>query len=218
MITIHIDNPTMNAGLFSEVVKLIETTAGMDQLLAEGCDPQVIDVIRNLKVRDLREIAHRMKSFQFSFAASDLQAEVMRLNDQREDQALCEYFIRHGASRTMVAELWKMPLAEVTEMRRVLLNEGGSVGRPQLPRDHGVRQRIHEAWSEIGKSHPHASRRRHIFLLHQCFASMSIESLYSVVTEFDNDSDNVRAGSRRASTYRPPRNCADTATGAIHGL
>lgn len=198
MITIQIDNSTVCAGLFGELVKLIETTAGMDYLLAEGCDPKVIDVIRNLKVRDVREIAGCMKTFHFSFEVADLSGEVMRLTDKREDQALCEYFVRHGASRHMVAEFWRMPLADVTEMRRILLVEG-TAGRPNLPRDFDLRQRIHEAWNEIGKAHPGESKRRLIFMLHQCFRDLSIETLYNVITEFDDDEDVAPASKRSAN-------------------
>ena len=184
-ITIPIDDPTVCIGLIALIVKTIETPEGIDKLLEDGCDPRIVDALRHLKARDLIEIAARMKGgFQCSFNAPDLGAEVSRLAAVRNDQALCEYFIRHGASRKLVADLWRLSLDEVTRLRGLLSTD--SVVDPQRPRDQHVREEIQNAWYEIQASQADLPLRTRIYMLHQRFLNLSIDAVYSIATEFDD--------------------------------
>ncbi|SCK55747.1 Protein of unknown function [Variovorax sp. HW608] len=203
MISVNVNDSALIAAMLSEVVKIIDTASGLDLLLEQGCDPVLLDTLRNAKARDIRETASRLKSIRLTFSSRELAAELHKLQLVREDQEMCEYFIRHGANRTMVTELWKMSIESVAQMRRVLLPGGGNVGRPPLPRDHAVREAVHRAWTEILKAHPdesRESRRRRIFLLHKQYPDMTIDTLYSVVTEFDPVRERVDRRARRNST------------------
>jgi len=216
MISVDVTNPLLTAALLSEVVRLIDTANGLDQLLQQGCDPALLDEIRNSKVRDMREIAAKVKTFRCVFSPRELAGELRKLQLVREDQELCEYFIRHGANRNIVADLWNMTFDDVAAMRRVLLPGGGaSAGRPQLPRDFAVREAIHQAWSEILKAHPEEtreSRRRRVYLLHQRFSDLTIDTLHCTITEFDTAKDKADRRLRRRGTPQHPARVFPLAT------
>lgn len=208
MIALQVSDAAARALLLGELIKLIETAAGMDELLTAGFEPKVIDSIRGMSVRDMREIANCMKNLSFCFEAKDLAGQLQRLGDKRQDREMCEYFVRNGAGRNMVAELWKLPLAEVTQMRRILLADCVTAGRPRLPKDLELRQRIHESWSAIGRLHSSDSPRRKIFRLHQLFPDLGIDSLCGVINEFSRNHDSGPSVRKTSSSHQASRPAA----------
>lgn len=201
MIKLTVDDPMfVNAALFT-LVKLIDTEEGIDRLLSEGCPADLLDNIRQRKARDLLEAAPWVRTLHISISVSEVGGALNRIDRERQDQELFEYFVKHGASRGMICELWKKTNEEVTSMRKQLLPDGGgNPGRAPLPKDPAVREAIHNAWHEIVRD-PHAAKRERIYQLHQLFPHYAIDSLVSTVTEF-NTPERPRA--RRAGQKSLP--------------
>lgn len=199
MILVSVNDDSFVSAALQIVVKLIDTDAGLDQLLHLGCSASLLDDLRNRKARDLVEVASRLRSMQIWISPSEIEGELHRLDRTREDQTLFEYFVIHGASRHMICDLWKRTHEEVTSMRKALLPGGSaSAGRTPLPKDPAVREAIHVAWDVITKADPEASQRQKLYRLHQRFEDYSIDTLVSTLDEFEQPD---RPRSRRSNVH-----------------
>jgi hypothetical protein len=186
MITVPLNDPSVVNTVLLLVVKMIDTDDGFQRLLMAHCSTDVLEELRQRKARDLVEISSRLKSLRISFSADEFLNELKKVDLQRRDQEMYEYFVRHGASRTMLCDLWKKTSEEVTAMRRALLPDGSTgPGRRAMPKAHAVREAIHNAWAEIDKAHADAPQRQRLYHLHQRFTAYSIDTLVTTLSEFD---------------------------------
>ena len=110
-----------------------------------------------------------------------LRAGLRALALTNEAKALEAYFIRHGASWTMMKRLFKMR-HKLTLGRRRECGIRRPPGRLPLP-DIATRERIWRAWAEITEPDPRARYYR----LHQTFRELSLEALETVVLELENE-------------------------------
>lgn len=179
------NNQQLNFLVLSEVIRLIETANGLDQLLNMGCDAELIDQLRNRSARDLLSLSDRSSGFTVNFHPKELLTHLNGIDRQRRDDEMCEYFVIHGASRQLLCKLFKRTAEEVRRMREMLVGRG-SVGRTGLPKSLKVRDQIHHAWHSIITDSPEQSLRFWLYELHQQFPSYSIETLYSTLKEFED--------------------------------
>ncbi|WP_287919369.1 STY4526/YPO1902 family pathogenicity island replication protein [Comamonas sp.] len=183
------DNQQLNFLVLSEVIRLIETEVGLDQLLRMGCDAELIDQLRHRTTRDLINLSSRSSGFVVNFYPRELLTHLNGIDRQRRDDEMCEYFVIHGASRQLLCKLFKRTGDEIRRLREILVGRG-SVGRTVLPKSHHVRDEIHRTWDSIQKASPDQSFRVWLYELHQKYPNYSIETLYSTLKEFE-DSDQV---------------------------
>jgi hypothetical protein len=183
------DNQQLNFLVLSEVIRLIETEAGLDQLLRMGCDAELIDQLRHRTTRDLINLSSRSSGFVVNFHPKELLTHLNGIDRQRRDDEMCEYFVIHGASRQLLCKLFKRTGDEIRRLREILVGRG-SVGRTGLPKSYHVRDEIHRTWNSILKASPDQSFRVWLYELHQKYPEFSIETLYSTLKEFE-DSDQV---------------------------
>ncbi len=90
------------------------------------------------------------------------------------------YFVRHGASRTMLHSLFHISHEVVSRQRRRLGIRLGK-GRPRLPEE-GVRDAIHRTWVRICRDQCDARER--LVQLHSQFPEYSLVALNAVLNEF----------------------------------
>ncbi len=199
-VTVTVSNPTILNMLLTEVIGTIESESGMDALLQQGCDANFIDLMRRRPARDLMDVACHLKHLRFEVSVSEIEQQFLRLDWMRRDTALCEYFVKNGASAQMINTLFKKSTEEVRRLREALVPTGGAnVGRTALPKDPKVREEIQQAWSEICKGRgSEESIRDRLYALHQRFEDHSIATLYSTIHEFEDDRS-IRAGGGRES-------------------
>ena len=98
-----------------------------------------------------------------------------------EEAALIAYFVRHGASRTMLHALFHVSHEVIARQRRRLGARLGK-GRPALP-ETAIRDAIHRCWADICRDESDARRR--LVLLHQQFSTYALVVLYAVIHEFN---------------------------------
>lgn len=180
-------NQQLNFLLLTEVIRAIETETGMDQLLQMGCDAELIDQLRHRQTRDLLDLSTRITGVKLIFSPGELRQHLKGLDRQRKDDELCEYFVRNGASRALVARLFKRSADDIRRLRELV---GGSItgGRAKLPKQLDVRDDIHQAWANItSRSTPGKSLRDWLFELHSRFTEYTIDTLYSTLKEFEDD-------------------------------
>lgn len=166
--------------LFTHLIARLEQgdTSGLQDA---GIDPEQIDRLRSLSIADVHRLsALRQPMIGLAIDSTALNAGLHTLAVIREAQSLEEYFIRHGASPDMMTTLFKMPYKTTLQRRKaagLLRGRGRPAVIPINARDH-----IHKVWADLS----HLDARRRYFRLHQTFPELSLHSLHSVVTEFDD--------------------------------
>ena len=96
-----------------------------------------------------------------------------------------EYFVRHGATSSMLTKLFKISSADVTLKRRLFSGTASSLRRPAMP-SHPIREKIVQRWFEIRKGKEREPERAEDYeALHQDFSVHTFATLYAVVHEFD---------------------------------
>jgi Protein of unknown function (DUF2857) len=110
------------------------------------------------------------------------------------EQALLEYFVRHGAPRTLLRALFTVSRARVDAVRKSL-RIVPAAGRPKLPRPR-EREAIVAAWVELEGSD---DRRARYYALHRTFPRYSIATLDLVLREVSPE----RALTPRRAGNRP---------------
>lgn len=192
IVPVDIDtNQQLTYLLLTELIRTIETESGMDQLLQMGCDAELIDKIRHRKTRDLLALSSRISGVKVIFSPSELKLHLDGLDRQRQDDEMCEYFVRHGASRALVTRLFKRSADDIRRLRE-LVGGTATVGRTKLPKQLEVRDEIHNAWAEITKNPELGqSLRDWLYELHLRFPEYTIDTLYSTLKEFEDSVNQV---------------------------
>lgn len=186
MLSINVTNPTIQQLLLAHLIETIDSQDGMDALIQMGCSEAFIDAIRHRQARDLINVVKSLKTMQFTISTTEILSQLQHLDRRRHDAQLQEYFVMHGASRTMLSEFFKMSADEVRRMRELLLPEGAAhAGRTSLPAPQ-VRDQIHQAWHTINVELSSESRREQFYRLHQQFPTLTIHALAETVDEFDD--------------------------------
>jgi hypothetical protein len=153
-----------------------------EALRVAGIETELLEHLRRLSAADLHRLAAmREPMFAVSVDAERLRAGLRALALTNEAKAQETYFIRHGASWTMMKRLFKVR-HKLTLQRRRELGVRRPPGRLTLP-DAATRERIWRAWAAIEDPSPRARYYR----LHQAFRDLSLEVLETVVSEFEKD-------------------------------
>ena len=154
--------------------------AAPEELSAAGLAGEMLDSLRRLSAADLNRLAS-MRSVKIGVAVDGdaLQAGLRIVSLVNEANALQTYFIRHGASTTLMAKLFKVRRKLTLRLRRELGVRRPS-GRVSLP-DHATRERIYLAWRAIGEPAP----RERYYQLHQAFPHLPIAVLEVVIRDFE---------------------------------
>ena len=97
----------------------------------------------------------------------------------QEEQALLKYFVRHGATRSLLRELFGVSRQRVTEIRRAQRLRSAQ-GRPKLP-PRKVRDAIEAAWTRLARAFK--DTRSRLYELHREFPQYSFATLDAVVRE-----------------------------------
>jgi len=113
-----------------------------------------------------------------SFGTEEVAWSLQASARKHAEQALLEYFVRHGAPRALLRVLFSASRARVDAVRR-RLRIAPAPGRPKLPRPR-EREAIVTAWATL---EPRADRRASYQALHRMFPRHSIATLDQVLRE-----------------------------------
>src|SRR5689334_8166606 len=105
MFQVQIRNPTTRRLILEELVERMD--AGLDALLLDGADPDVLDQLRH---RPARDFIHAAKLEHLVILGTFDGESVMRcftwLDMTKRDIELQEYFVRHGASAEVMCAMF----------------------------------------------------------------------------------------------------------------
>jgi hypothetical protein len=184
--SISITDPVLKQAILFHLINQIDS-GGIDKLLENGVSPDFIDDLRKRQARDLgRAVLHPDVRMAVHIDTKHVMSCLTRIDRQRQDSALMEYFIVNGASAGMMHALFKISKAELANTRADL-NAAGRVqnGRTKLPPE-SVRDDIHHDWESILKKNPNAIIRERLYLLHQRYPEYSINSVCAAIKEFND--------------------------------
>ena len=167
-----------------------------EELRAAGIETEVLEHLRGLSAVDLHRLAAmREPIFAFTLDAKRLKAGLRALALGNEVKAQETYFIRYGASWSLMKKLFKVR-HKLTLQRRRELGIRRRPGRLQLP-DMAARERIWRVWAAITDPSP----RARYYQLHQSFRDLSLEVLEIVVAEFEKEAASNANTSTRSRTW-----------------
>lgn len=190
---INISDPTLTKMLLEHVVEQAEA-GGLDQLLASGFRPELVDDLRQRPLRDFFYAARNGGlAMSVQIDIKNLEACLWRRDIAKHTETLKEYFIRHGASIELLRSLFTLSKQELQRLRTELdLSKAGPNGRPRMP-PASIRDKIHQKWHDIGQSAPNSHERDRLSALHKEFSAFSIAALHRVITEFDDSKSTTPA-------------------------
>lgn len=140
----------------------------------------LLERLAELSLAELRRLAEDgalelVVRYDGDHVAWSLQAAARR----HAEHALLEYFVRHGASRSLLRELFRISRSHIDAVRKAL-RLAPTQGRPKLP--HGrEREAIAVRWSALSATAPDARTR--YGELHRAFPRYSIAALDAVLRE-----------------------------------
>jgi len=181
---LNITDPTITKLLLEHVVEQAEA-GGLDQLLASGFRPELVDDLRKRPLRDFFYAARQGGlAMSVDIDARSLEACLWRRDVAKHTETIKEYFIRNGASIELLRELFTLSKQELQRLRTDFdLTKSGANGRPRMPPT-SIRDKIHQEWHAIVHAHRNGHKRDHLWLLHQKYSAFSLSALHRVISEF----------------------------------
>jgi hypothetical protein len=153
-------------------------------LLSQGIDSEWVENLRSLSSRDALRVSHFQNvTMEVTLNEKQLSHAFAQAADERRVRHLKEYFVRHGASVSMICKMFKMSSKEAKAAKHLLLSEQ-RLGRPPMPNPY-EREDIHESWDKIVKASPTSPVREQLFSLHNIFPSHTLATLWLVINEFE---------------------------------
>lgn len=193
----NINNPTIKRILLEHVVEQVES-GNLDSLLASGFDPELIDDLRKRPMKDFNHAAQLGSlAFHVNFDTQALKRCLWMYDRARRDEMLKEYFVRHGASITLLRSLFTLSKQELQRLRVELdLADKAMSGRPRLPPT-SVRDHVHNEWHAICLTFKTEPERERLWRLHQKFPAYSITSLHRCTDEFKEFGESASGAIKR---------------------
>jgi hypothetical protein len=186
-----ISDPTARAMVLQHLVSLSETVDDPEKLRElnnSGLTSEVIDRLRQLSAVELDRLS-RMKSrdLLLTLNPDGLLFNLRQLETTRDERHKFEYFVRHGASPTMIMRMFRGTTHVYVRQQRSILGISSTWGRPPVPKTDRERREIEDAWVVLAKDHPktHSHWERERFLvLHKRYGHYTLATLDAVIMTF----------------------------------
>lgn len=180
---LQITNPIIKRLALEDIVEQIDEN--MDELLQAGFSPDFLDALRHRPARDLIRLANAPRlTIRLVIDEQEIASHLNQLDRVRSDTLLLEYFVKNGASVRMICDFFWLPAESVRALRAQLLPPEASA-RGKMPAT-DVRDEIHRHWHRISSEMPCAASREKLYKLHQAWPALRIDTLCSVLNEFDD--------------------------------
>ena len=186
-----ISDPTARALVLQHLVSLSETVDDPEQLRDlnnSGLTTEVIDRLRQLSAVELDRLS-RMKSrdLLLTLNPDGLLFNLRQLETTREERNKFEYFVRNGASPSMIMRMFRGTTHVHVRQQRNVLGVSSTWGRPPVPKTERERREIEDAWvvlaKDTPKTHPHWERERFL-VLHKRYGHYTLATLDAVIMTF----------------------------------
>lgn len=162
-----------------------------------GIEAELLEHLKGLSAADLHRLASmRAPMLAVRVDAEKLKAALRALALGNEAKAQETYFIRNGASWSLMRRLFKVR-HKLTLQRRRDLGVRRPPGRLQLP-DAAMREGIGRVWAASSDLEP----RARYYKLHQSFPAFSLEVLEIVVAQYESEGLSTVNTSTRSTRWQ----------------
>ena len=172
--------------VLAHLIKELQAASGERAPTPEGFTEEQIAELQSLSSAELVRLAEMPEPrVAIQIDAGSLEHGLRQVDYLTKRSRQLEFFIRHGATSSMLTKLFKISSADVTLKRRLFSGTSSSLRRPAMP-PHPVREQIVKRWFEIRKGKEREPERAEDYeALHQDFSQHTFATLYAVVHEFD---------------------------------
>lgn len=164
--------------LLYHAIQVVESgdIEGINSLIDLGFSPEHLDKLRHLPTMEIaRLIADGKPLVHITVDSIRIDKAFRALSQNKKDADLQDEFIRHGASASMMYQLFRTSRKQVTALRTLLCIRCDD-GRPCLPNEKDQHE-IYRAWKHL--KHPNVRER--YLKLHDAFPGFPLATLYAVV-------------------------------------
>lgn len=186
-----INDPTARAMVLQHLVSLSETVDDPDKLRElnnSGLTAEVINRLRQLSAVEL-DVLSRMKSrdLLLTLNSESFLFNLRQVETTREERSQFEYFVRNGASPSMIVRMFRGATHVHVRQLRSVLGVSSNWGRPPLPKTAQERREIEEAWVVLAEDNPKTSphwERERFLVLHKRYSHHTLATLDAVIMTF----------------------------------
>ena len=174
--------------LLAQLIREIQAAAAEQAPTPQGFTEQQIEQLQSLSSAQLVQLSAMAEPrVAIQIDAGSLEHGLRQVDYLNKRSRQLEYFIRHGATSSMLTKLFRISSADVTLKRRLFAGTSPLLRRPAMP-PHAVREQITNRWFEIRKGKDREPERAEDYeALHREFSQHTFATLYSVVHEFDRE-------------------------------
>ncbi|QJR16583.1 STY4526/YPO1902 family pathogenicity island replication protein [Usitatibacter palustris] len=184
---IEIRDPQLRLLMLAHLIRQLQEEGARNAPPPAGLSEQQADELRGLTSNELVKLAEMPDPrVAISIDVGSFEHGLRQVDYLGKRSRQLEYFIRHGATSSMLTKLFKISSADVTLKRRLFTGTASSLRRPSMPA-HAIREQIQALWFEIRKGKQREPERAEDYeQLHSGFPSQTFATLYAVVHEFDD--------------------------------
>lgn len=174
--------------LLAQLIREIQAAASEQAPTPPGFSEQQIEQLQSLSSAELVQLSAMAEPrVAIQIDAGSLDHGLRQVDYLNKRSRQLEYFIKHGATSSMLTKLFRISSADVTLKRRLFAGTSPLLRRPAMP-PHPVREQITNRWFEIRKGKEREPERAEDYeALHREFPKHTFATLYSVVHEFDRE-------------------------------
>ena len=174
--------------LLAQLIREVQAAASEQAPTPPGFTEQQIEQLQALSSAELVQLSAMTEPrVAIQIDAGSLEHGLRQVDYLNKRSKQLEYFIRHGATSSMLTKLFRISSADVTLKRRLFAGTSPLLRRPAMP-PHAVREQITNRWFEIRKGKQQEPERAEDYeALHREFSQHTFATLYSVVHEFDRE-------------------------------
>lgn len=185
MMMVRVTDHSLRVALLTHLIEQLKR-GDLAPLLEKGACPKSMDRLLAMSIGDLLMMVETgYPDIHFSIDANGFDLGILTLDRQKEEADDLTYFFRHGASQSVIDQMFPNTSACMIQSYRKLLKPYRKAGRATLP-DAQSRDRIHQCWAALPAEYPQASSMRaKLRLMHETLNTYSIDVLYATVNEFN---------------------------------
>jgi len=174
--------------VLAHLIKELQAGAAGHQPIPQGFTEEQVAELQALSSAELVRLSEMPEPrVAVQIDAGSLEHGLRQVDYLTKRSRQLEFFIRHGATSSMLTKLFKISSADVTLKRRLFSGTSSALRRPAMP-SHPVRELIQRRWYEIRKGKQDEPERAEDYeALHKDFSQHTFATLYAVVHEFDHD-------------------------------
>ena len=172
--------------VLAQIIRELQAAAGEQVPTPPGFTEDQVAQLQALSSSELVQLSAMTEPrVAISIDAGSLEHGLRQVDYLNKRSRQLEYFVRHGATSSMLTKLFRISSADVTLKRRLFAGTSPLLRRPAMP-PHPVREQITNRWFEIRKGKRDEPERAEDYeALHQDFSTFTFATLYAVVHEFD---------------------------------